>query len=100
MRITLQRDGGDFPIPALNQPITLDTGALSAPEAEELRERVANAHFFDQPAVVGTAPPGAVGYFTYTLTAQEEGRKHTVQLNDFTSDPALLALKDYLANKR
>ncbi len=100
MRITLNRDGGEFPIPSLNPSITLDANTLPSQEADQLRQCVANARFFDQPAVVGTPPPGAVGYFTYSLTAEDGRKKHTVQINDFTTDPALVALKDFLLRKR
>lgn len=99
MRVTLKRDGGDFPVPGLNRLFTLDTSALPANEARKIEGLVASARFFERPAVVGIPKPGAVGYFTYNITVEDNNRSHTVQLNDFTEDKDLLALRDYLQEK-
>jgi len=96
MRVTLKRDGGDFPVPGLNHPVTLDTDTLPADKASKLEGLVAATHFFALPAVVGTPKVGAVGYFTYQITVDEGHQCHTVELSDFTEEPALVALRDYL----
>src|SRR5262249_31138652 len=95
-----KREGGDFPVPGLNRPVNLDTSTLSPAEAGKLESLVAASHFFERPAVVGTPKPGAVGYFTYHITVEDNHRSHTVQLNDFTEDRELLALREFLQSQK
>lgn len=91
MHLRLETEGGFAVFPGLNQPIEIDTSQLPAAEAAEFTRLVEAAHFFAQPAVT-PAPSGAADYRQYTITVEQDGRTHTVQVADPVTDPALGAL--------
>jgi hypothetical protein len=96
MKIQFQMEGGLAAFPGLSKPVTLDLQQMPQEEAARWEQLVQAARFFDRPAVVGAPRPGAADYRRYTITVEEGGRRHTVQLTDPVSDPDLHALLDAL----
>lgn len=96
MRIELKREGGIAFLPGLNRPRTFELRDLSPAQAEAINRSVHAASFFQQPAVVGAAAKGAADQTRYTLTVEEGGRRHTVQLLEPVQDPHLHALLELL----
>ncbi len=96
MRIEFKREGGLAFFPGLSTPRAVDSRDLPAEQAETLERRVHAARFFEQPAVVGAVPPGGADRTRYTVTIEEGGRRHTVQLNEPVEEPQLHALLELL----
>ncbi|RKH65442.1 protealysin inhibitor emfourin [Corallococcus llansteffanensis] len=96
MHIELKREGGIAFLPGLNRPRTFDLRDLPPAQAEALTRSVHAASFFQQPAVVGTAAKGAADQTRYTLTIEEGGRRHTVQLLEPVQEPHLRELLELL----
>jgi emfourin len=119
MKLKLERSGG---ITGMTSEFSVDTSSLSPEEAHQLKELIANAHFFDiDQKESSTSPPrGAADYMEYVITIQngEEaagaGEKvatqnsHTVKTTDISMSSSLRALvnfilkckkKDILSNK-
>jgi len=91
MRITLSMDGGLASFPGLRQPKTLDVGALSGPERDQVcalvdavRDDLGRAA--PKPTV---ARPDAR---TYTLAIDDAGACHTVHLTEPVEDVRFAAL--------
>ena len=66
----------------MGEPVTFDSDELPAEEAVELKRRVEEPCLFDLPAQAGDLPRGAADHRRYTVTVEEGGRSHTVQLAD------------------
>jgi hypothetical protein len=92
MRVQFQSEGGVAFFPGLQKPISIDVDALSASDADRLRQLVRAANFFDLPAHIGTAPRGAADMRTYTLTIEDGGQRHTVRVTEPITDDTLQAL--------
>ena len=92
MRIQFQMEGGLAYLPGLSKPVTIDTDAVPTGEAAELTQLVRSVGFFDLPSVVGAARSGAADYRRYTITVEEDERRHTVHLTEPIADPALQGL--------
>lgn len=99
MRIEYKVDGGFAYFPGLYQPVTVDTTALAAEEADQLERWVDAANFFDLPEV-SPPPRGAADYLKYTITITTRERSHEVRLTDPITNPHVQALVDYLEEKR
>lgn len=89
MRIELKREGGPAYFPGLARPRVVDLTSLPPEQAEALRHSVQTARFFELPPIVGTLAPGAADARRFTLTVEEEGRRHTVQFIEPVEDPRL-----------
>jgi len=100
MRVHLKIDGGVAYFPGLSRPITIDSEALPAQEADKLMQLLDAAHFFDLPPVINIPLPGAADYRRYTITVDDDSKHHTVQLTDPIEDPNLQALITYLRTHR
>jgi hypothetical protein len=98
MRVDFKTDGGFVFDPALNPPVTIDTGELPAEEETTLERLIEVAGFFDLPAT-STVPPGAADYLQYTISVTSPEHSHTVRLTDPIEDPNLQALVEYLEAK-
>ena len=99
MNVEYKVEGGLAFFPGLSKPVLIDSDNLPAKDANELRQLIDNAHFFDIPPVA-TVPKGAADYRRYTITVEDGLRRHTIQLTDPISDPHLQALLDYLNQVR
>jgi hypothetical protein len=89
MRMQVKTEGGiTGPIPGLSKPIVLDSNALPPQEAEEMRQLVTAAHFFELPAQQPQPQRGA-DYRTYTILIEDGERHHSVQFTELVADPHL-----------
>ncbi len=100
MRIQLKIEGGVACFPGLSKPIRLDSRDLSAEDAAELERLVREANFFALPAEQTRPQRGAADYRQYTLTVEDAGRTHTVQLTDPIENAHLSALVTFVQRKR
>lgn len=83
--------GGIAYFPRRAAPVDIDTDALPPEQREELATLTAAAQFFDRPA--GAEPHAPIpDAFTYRLTIDDQGRRHTVVARDPIDDPQLAAL--------
>jgi len=69
----------------------IDTASLPPEEAQDLREMVDAAGVYDLPARPDTPAPGA-DRFQYTLTVEDAGRQHTVEVGEAGASDELRAL--------
>jgi hypothetical protein len=92
-------EGGIAYFPGLSKPVMIDSNELPKEEAAELKRLVDAARFFDLPTVAGAPPRGAADYHQYTVTVEDSGRRHTVQLTDPIEDPNCQRLLGYLRAK-
>jgi hypothetical protein len=69
----------------------VDTESLPIEEAQALREAIEGSGFFDLPFKIATPTPGA-DRFHYTMTVEDEGRRHTVDVGEAVVPPSLRAL--------
>ena len=96
MRIVLVVNGGLAPIPALAAGMTIDTEALSLSARVAIEELVAKLRFFDLPPRLGIRPEGAGDVRTYSITIEDRGAVHRVDVHDPVDDPALVQLISHL----
>ena len=89
MRMQVKTEGGiTGPIPGLSKPIVLDSNALPPQEAEEMRQLVTAAHFFELP-VQQPKPQRGADYRSYTISIENGERYHSVQFTELVADPHL-----------
>ncbi len=96
MRIEITREGGIAFFPGLSKPRTVDLRELAPEQAESIERCVHAARFFELPSVVGPTSPGGADRTRYTLTIDEDGKRHSVQIVEPVEDPHLRALLDQL----
>ena len=96
MRIELTIEGGLAHFPGLSRPTVIDSDTLSAEEAGKLAELVAAARFFERPTSAGPPRRGAADYRQYTITVEDEGRRHSIHLVDPVGEPPLQELLRFL----
>ena len=89
MRIQYSVLGGVAYFPGLARPRTLDTDALPPEVAKDLIETVSASDFFALPQRIDTAPSGSADLQKYTLTVEDNGRVHTVQIIETARASAL-----------
>jgi hypothetical protein len=94
--INFESGGGFAHFPGLSRQVRIDTDALAAEQADQLKGLVERARFFEQPAEVGAPPPGAADLRSYTITVRDGDRTHTVKTSDALEDPALRDLVEHL----
>jgi Emfourin len=75
MIIHLVRTGG---FGGMRREVRIETGALPSAEREPLERLVGEAGFFSLPAHFPKPGKGA-DYFTYSVTVEDGGRRHTVE---------------------
>lgn len=95
MRIQFTTDGGLAYFPGLSEPVTIDTDRLPGEDGSEIEKLVQDAHFFEQQPRSHTAS-GAADYRQYTITIDDAGRTHTVQVPEPIEDLSLRTLVDRL----
>ena len=99
MRIEFKTEGGIAHFPGLSRPVVIDSEALAQQDAGELKRLVEAARLFERPIVAGAPRQGAADYRQYTISVEEGGRQHTVQLVDPVEDPSLQQLLRFLQTK-
>lgn len=102
MKIYFERSGG---FAGMLSSTTVDTQNLSSKEANEIKNLVEKAHFFELPSKLSQSSPkttkGAADYFVYKITIQNNNNnnnqsQHSVECNDVNIQPALRPLIDIL----
>jgi Emfourin len=88
MTIIFEMSGGFAPLPALSNPVTIDTAQIQPQSRTELESLVRLTRFFDQPSH-STPAKGAADYRTYTITVQDGPRVYKIQLTDPIRDTNL-----------
>ena len=96
MRIELKREGGLAYFPGRSRPQAFELGELPPEQAAALEARVRAARGFEQPSLVGASHAGGADRIRYTLTLEDGGRRHSVQLIEPVEDPHLRSLLDLL----
>ena len=73
---------------------TIDTDKLSKPEATELKKLLTHSDFFKLSSLRSSSsnPKGAADYYTYDITVEDEGKKHSVKCNDLAMTKELKRL--------
>jgi hypothetical protein len=98
MKIIFKMDGGFAYLPALSKPSVIDTALLDPQAANQLENLVRECSFYNQPARVGSTAKGAADHQTYTISVEDNGRSHTIQLTDPIEDANLHRLVSHLRN--
>jgi hypothetical protein len=80
MWIMFEKEGG---ILGIKTSVMIDTEKLPSNEAAKLKRRIDDANFFNLPSIVSMPPTSAADYYTYTISIEQGGRRHTVQTTDF-----------------
>lgn len=96
MQVTLKTDGGFVYLPGLNRTTVIDTASLPHDKAVELHDLVAAADFFDLPVEIGAVRPGAADYHRYTITVEDNGKRHTVETVDPIEDDEIAELVRFI----
>lgn len=91
MLITFERSGG---FAGLITTTTVDTTTLPAAEANQIRNLVKAANFFQLPATI--ASDNQPDRFQYQLTVQEGTQQHSVTVGESTMPSTLRPLIDCL----
>jgi len=99
LRLRFEMDGGFAYIPALAEPYEVDTATIDPTEAATLRTLLTESHFFTLPARPELPSRGA-DQRTFTVTATQDNRTHTVTLTEPIANPALAKLVDHLRQRQ
>jgi hypothetical protein len=98
MRIRFKRSGGFAGLQGPGQTVDLDSRQLPAEKARQLKELIARARFFDQPAEAPGKSPAPDG-FQYDVSVEDEGRNHAVRLSDGALSPEVAPLVQWLVRE-
>jgi len=101
MRVTFETPatGVGF-FPGLAKPVVIEPDQLTQSESREFSELIAATRFFDRPAQVGEAPArGAADHRQYTITIEQDGRRHTLHIAEPIDDPEIRHLVRFLEAK-
>jgi hypothetical protein len=103
MKIYFERSGG---FAGMLSSTTVDTQDLPSKEADEIKNLVEKAHFFEVPSKLSQpsskTTKGAADYFVYKITIQNNNnnnqskKEHSVECNDLSMQPTLRPLIDFL----
>jgi len=88
IRIHFERSGG---FAGMRMMGTVDSDSLSPQEEHELLDLVEAAGFFQLPEKITSPEPGG-DRFSYKLTVETEGERHTVEVSDEGAPAALRPL--------
>lgn len=99
MRMQFKSEGGLAAFPGLSRAVTIESEQLPEQEARELERLVAATRFFDLVPEASARPAGAADMITYTVTAEDGGRRHTVHLSDLMEDADIQQLLAFLKAK-
>ncbi len=99
MRVIFTSEGGVAFFPGLSRPVAIDAAALTDEERNELKHLIDECDFFALPSEAAKPAKGAADYRQYTITVEEQGRRHTVKASDPLDDPKLRNLIGFLQGK-
>jgi hypothetical protein len=92
IRIEYERTGG---FAGIRLAATINTATLPADQAGALHSAIEAAHFFDLAAGIPLPSQGA-DQFSYHVTIEDGGKRHTVDVGEAAASPALQALLQQL----
>jgi hypothetical protein len=91
VKVQFERSGG---FAGMKRAISVDTRTLPPEQAQELREKVNRADFFNlAPEIIGQK---GADQFLHTVTVETEGRRHTVRTTDAAAPERLKPLIEWL----
>jgi hypothetical protein len=88
MRIRFERTGGFM---GTRMTVNVDTATLPPDKSEDLVRLVEISGFFDLPEKIVTPTPSP-DRFSYTLTIEDEARRHTLETSDEVAPETLRPL--------
>lgn len=97
MRIQFERTGG-LAAPAMRRGCTVDTASLPKDEAREVEDLLDAANLFAIPAGPAAQAAGR-DVFTYRITVEDGGRRHSVEVPERGMPAALRPLIDWLKKR-
>lgn len=99
MKVSFKSEGGFGFFPGLNKPVEIDSSELPADEANHLEKLVDKAQFFAQPEA---SPPPTKGadFKTYTISVDNQGQQHKIEVTDLHQNSELQDLLSYLRKKQ
>ncbi len=92
MQIQFQRTGG---IAGITQRYSVSPESLPDDDRRKLMELIANAHFFDQPAELRKAGPGA-DKFQYKISIESDQGSHEIRVDQGAAPAELQPLIAWL----
>jgi hypothetical protein len=95
MRISFERTGG---FAGISRTKSVDTADIPANEADQLPQLVEASDFFNLPEKIPASTTQA-DRFQYTLTVEDEGRKHTVNVSEAALPGTLRPLIEWLQKR-
>ncbi|MBD2250913.1 protealysin inhibitor emfourin [Nostoc parmelioides] len=102
MRVLLERTGG---FAGISKKINIDTSQLPQQQAEELSRLVTAANLFHIPTLPSDGVPPTVNYglnptggdrFQYQITLEDNGKTHTIIVNEAALPHSLKMLIEWL----
>lgn len=93
LRVEWERSGG---FAGMRMAATLDSESLSPEDADELRDLVEAAGFFELPEQIGGPDEGGADRFLYTVAVATDSRRHSVHTSEAAAPPALRSLIQWL----
>ncbi|WP_414753897.1 protealysin inhibitor emfourin [Anabaena sp. CCY 9910] len=94
MRVLLERTGG---FAGISKKINIDTSQIPQQQAEELSRLVTAAGLFQLPTLQGDGvPPTAGDRFQYQITLEDNGKIHTIIVNEAVLPHSLKMLIEWL----
>ena len=78
---------------------TIDTDKITKSQAAELEELLTHSDFFKLSNLRSnpSTPKGAADYYTYNITVEDEGKKHSVKCTDLAMTKELRQLINTLS---
>jgi hypothetical protein len=98
MHVRLMISGGLVYSAGVAHPLTLNTESLSTTDEAQLRQLLAEAHFWKLPPKDPAAAP-PVDIRSYDLTVEESGKTQSVRLIDPVEEPHLHALLEFIKQR-
>ena len=92
MRVLFERSGG---LAGIRLVAEFDSAALPSGRADELRQLVDDAGFFDLPSLLASNRPG-FDRFRYKVTVETPERRHKVELDESAAPASFRPLLDWL----
>lgn len=94
MRIHFERSGG---FAGMTVNVDIDADSLPESERRDLASLVSRASFFSLPAqITGSTPSRGADQFSYRISIESGGRRHTVETSDGAAPATLIPLLDWL----
>jgi hypothetical protein len=91
VKVQFERSGG---FAGMKRAVTVDTRSMPPEQAEELKDRVSRADFFNlPPEIIGQK---GADQFLYILTIEAGGQRHTVRTTDTAAPEGLRPLIEWL----